>query len=414
MAVEPAGRAEAAPTSRDRASMHRPPMMQNLRVSGPLKRQGNAARYAMSLVPRDLTSSQAARRNIVPAMRTQLILPDGMKLLTRGNYRSRFSDRLWRGAWHRPMPSSNRRWRIVNGAPTWTVLRVGASAPTVAFWVGGHAGQCFRAKTVSMERRNGHWATIAHAPVETARTCLPSRAAPTTSPPAPPPRGWTNVVDDQFNGGGIPSHWSRYSNPYRSGPDNCTDPAHDFVAGGYLHLVESYESSKPAGVDCPYGAGWYTGGLTLPSTAPYNADNQRVTVRFRIVSVGGVVPHYIIPMRRADNAEEDVFESDVLSFGHTFLHYAGGRIRSDPAFSIDVTHWHTVRFTQLDHLVSIYVDNMKTPVWSYHGNATTTPDATQSRHLVLQQECSHVSGCPKGTSGSSDIQVDWITVDNAS
>jgi hypothetical protein len=139
-----------------------------------------------------------------------------------------------------------------------------------------------------------------------------------------------------------------------------------------------------------------------------------VTIRFRIVSVGGVVPHYIVPMRMADNSEEDFFESDVLRYGHTFLHYTHGRIRSTPAYSIDVTRWHTLRFTQLDHVVSAYIDDMTTPAWVYDGPATTTPDAGQWRHVLLQQECSHANGCPKGPSGSSDIQLDWITVDNAS
>jgi hypothetical protein len=412
--VRLAGRAQAAPESRDQASKYYPPLVQNWRVFGPLKRQGNAAQYAIGLLHRGVLPYPVIERkkDIIPAMRTQLILPAGVKLLTRGSYKSRFSDHLWRSYWHRPIPKTNLRWRIIHGAPTWKVLRVGANAPRVAFWVSGKPGQCFQAKTMGLYRRNRRWIRIPDAPVQTARTCLPSPTSTTTTSNTTP--GWTNIVDDQFNSGGIPRHWSPYSNPYRSAPNNCTDPAHDFVSGGYLHLVESYESSKPAGVNCPYGAGWYTGGLTLPYTPPYSASNQRVTVRFRIVSVGGVVPHYIIPMRRADNSEEDFFESDVLSFGHTFLHYAGGRIRSDPAYSIDVTKWHTVRFTQLNHVVSVYVDDMAKPMWRYDGNPTTTPDATQWRHVLLQQECSHANGCPRGTSGSSDIQVDWITVDNAS
>lgn len=414
IAVKLADLARAAPASRGHASTHHSPLMLTLRVVGPLKRRGNAARYAIRLVHRGMMRSGTARRNIVPAMRTQLILPDGMKLLRRGSYSSRFSDRLWRSYWHRPIPDTNLRWRIIRGVPTWRVLKVGASAPRVAFWVRGRSSQCFQAKTIGMYRHDIRWVKILHAPTQTAKACLPSAAGATTATTTTPSRGWTNIVNDQFDGGAIPSHWSRYSNPYGSAPHNCTDPAHVFVANGYLHLLESYESSKPAGAHCPYGAGWYTGGLTLPYTAPYSANDQRVTVRFRIVSVGGVVPHYIIPMRRADNSEEDIFESDVLSFGHTFLHYTGGRIRSDPAYSIDAAQWHTVRFTQLNHVVSVYIDDMKTPVWRYDGNSTATPSATQWRHVLLQQECSHTGGCPKGTSGSSDIQVDWITVDNAS
>jgi hypothetical protein len=222
---------------------------------------------------------------------------------------------------------------------------------------------------------------------------------------------WRTIVNDQFNKRGLPRHWLRYSHPYGSAPNNCTDPAHDYVSGGYLHIVEKYEASKPAGVDCPYGAGWYTGGVSLPEVAPYSVNNQRITVRFRIVSVGGVVPHYIVPMRYADNGEEDFFESDLLTQAHTYLHYSGGRIRSDPGYSINVTRWHTLRFTHFNHIVRAYIDKMRRPVWSYRGNATTTPDAT--RHIVLQQECSHDSGCPKGTSGYSEIQIDWIMVADA-
>src|ERR1700745_3790881 len=54
---------------------------------------------------------------------------------------------------------------------------------------------------------------------------------------------WRTIVNDQFNKRGLPRHWLRYSNPYGSAPNNCTDPAHDYVSGGYLHIVEKYEDS---------------------------------------------------------------------------------------------------------------------------------------------------------------------------
>jgi hypothetical protein len=47
-------------------------------------------------------------------------------------------------------------------------------------------------------------------------------------------------------------------------------------------------------------------------------------------------------------------------------------------------------------------------VWTFSGDATTLPDTL--KHVVLQQECQ--SSCPSGTTGSEDIQIDWITVDN--
>ena len=117
-------------------------------------------------------------------------------------------------------------------------------------------------------------------PWSSATTGTPSASASTQT-------RWRTIVNDQFNKRGLPHHWLRYSHPYGSAPNNCTDPAHDYVSGGYLHIVEKYEASKPVGVECPYGAGWYTGGVSLPEVAPYSVNNQRITVRFRIVSVGG-------------------------------------------------------------------------------------------------------------------------------
>lgn len=265
----------------------------------------------------------------------------------------------------------------------------------------------------------GTTATTTTAPATS--TAPTTTSAPATTTADSP--GWTNVVDDQFDSGGLPSHWIAYHSPYGSLPRNCTSPTHDYVSGGYLHLLESYEPSRPAGVTCPYSAGWYTGGLKLDPSAPYIGNDQRVTLRYRIVSTGGVVSHHIIPMRwptgityvyRQNNGEEDFPETDTLTSARTFLHYVSngsGLQTYSPLYSIDMTQWHTVRFTQLNHTIQVYIDNMTTPVWTYVGNATTIPDVL--RTTVLQQECSHTSGCPSGTTGSEDIEIDWITIDNA-
>lgn len=249
----------------------------------------------------------------------------------------------------------------------------------------------------------------------------PTITTPTTTPA--PSSGWTNVIDDQFNSGGVPSHWILYHGAYGSSPHNCTAPSHDYVADGYLNLVESWEPATPAGASCPYGAGWYTGGMKLEPVSPYLANDQQVTVRYRIVSSGGVVSHNIIPMRWPgsnlaghNNGEEDFLETDSLSSARTFLHYfstsGSGQQVYSPLYSIDLTQWHTVRVTQLNHTISVYSDNLNTPTWTYNGDTTTVPDVL--RTTVLQQECSHSNGCPSGTTGSEDIQIDWITVDNAS
>lgn len=242
------------------------------------------------------------------------------------------------------------------------------------------------------------------------------------SPRVQPTSAWTTVVYDRFSGSKLPRHWRLYRGPYGNAPRNCASPTHDYVSDGYLHLLEKYERSTPAGVSCPYGAGWYTGGMKLDPVVPYVGDDQRVTLRYRIVSRGGVVSHHIIPMRwpakqksrrGTHRGEEDFLDSDTLTGGR-FLVYATGRrgrrIRSSQ-YALRMTRWHTVRITQLSHTVYAYIDDMSKPVWTYQGDSTTIPNVL--RTTVLQQECSHSRGCPTRTTGSEDIQVDWITVDTA-
>jgi hypothetical protein len=244
-----------------------------------------------------------------------------------------------------------------------------------------------------------------------------------SSPHVPSPPGWRNVVDDQFTSSRIPGHWQLYRGPYGNRPHNCTSPTHDYVSDGHLNIVEKYEAAKPAGVSCPYGAGWYTGGLKIDPVAPYIGNDQRVTVRYRVVSRGSVVSNHIIPMRWPANrkavsgmnqGEEDFLDTDTLSGGHFLVYpgqHGGRRIRSS-LYPIRMTRWHTVRLTQFSHRIYAYIDDMTTPVWSYHGDSTTIPDV--QRTTVLQQECTHPHGCPRRTAGSEDIQIDWIKVDTAS
>jgi hypothetical protein len=212
-------------------------------------------------------------------------------------------------------------------------------------------------------------------------------------------------VNDQFDSGGVPSHWSLYDGPYGSGPHNCATPSHATVSGGALHMLFSYQSSG----NC--GAGWYSAGMQVSSA--YGAVDQRVTVRFRVLR-NGADSHFIIPMRWPDTApwptggEEDFCESSVLTGCSTFLHYGSSNSQVYHDFSADLSQWHTIRVQRLNHVVSVYIDDMATPAWVYTGSSTTLPDTV--KRTVLQQECR--SSCPAGTSGSEDLQVDWITIDN--
>jgi hypothetical protein len=238
-----------------------------------------------------------------------------------------------------------------------------------------------------------------------------TRAATATTsgrrPSAPAAAGWVNVVNDQFDSGGVPAHWRRYDGPYGSAPHNCATPSHVSVSGGSMYLLMRHETSGQC------GAGWYTAGMMLDRA--FASVDQRVTVRFRVVS-GGVTGHHIIPMRFPPGApwpqggEEDYCEGSGSSGCHTFLHYgdkASTQVLHRHAF--DLSQWHTVRFERRDHLVKAYVDDLTTPVWTYNGSSRTLPDT--KKQVVLQQEC-RASGCPPGTTGTEDIQIDWITIDN--
>ena len=245
--------------------------------------------------------------------------------------------------------------------------------------------------------------TPAPTPVRTsAPTPSPVRTpAPTTASP-----GWTTIVSDQFNSGGVPSHWTAYDGPYGSGPQNCAAPSQVTVSGGYLHLKMSYLASGGC------GAGWYSGGLALRGLSTVD---QRITVRFRVVDVGSITSHMVIPMRWVDNdalwpagGEEDYFEGDSTGGMNTYLHYGSRNSQIySPTYRVDLTQWHTIQTTRRDHVVTVSVDGVS---WTYSGSASTLPDTL--KHVVLQQECQS-NGCPAGTTGSEDIQIDWLTVENA-
>ena len=106
--------------------------------------------------------------------------------------------------------------------------------------------------------------------------------------------------------------------------------------------------------------------------------------------------------------EEDYCEGDSLSGCDTFLHYSSSNQQVYHPYSFSLAQWHTIRVQRLNHVVMVFIDDLSTPQWSYTGSSATLPDTV--KRVVLQQECQ--SSCPTGTSGSEDIQIDWITIDN--
>ena len=107
--------------------------------------------------------------------------------------------------------------------------------------------------------------------------------------------------------------------------------------------------------------------------------------------------------------EEDFCESDTAAGCDTFLHYSSSNRQNYHSYSVNLSQWHTLRFERLNHVVSAYIDNLASPVWTFRGDSNTLPDTL--KHVVLQQECQSAS-CPSGTTGTEDIQIDWITVEN--
>jgi hypothetical protein len=233
--------------------------------------------------------------------------------------------------------------------------------------------------------------------------------------------GWNTVVDDQFDRDGpVPSHWRLYHGPYDSPPYNCPAPSHAYVSGGAMHMIMSYERAKPSGVSCPYGPGWYTGGMQLD--AAYQSIDQVIELRYRVVNTDRthVSSHRNIPMHFGaaqspswpHGGEVDYCEGERLTSCHTFLHYFGTS-RNDqitsPVYVFNLARWNTLRVERRKHTIRVYING--TLDWIYKGNATTLPDVAQ--RAVLQQEC-QAGGCPSSSFAGQkeDIQIDWIKIQN--
>jgi hypothetical protein len=238
-------------------------------------------------------------------------------------------------------------------------------------------------------------------PTATPQATATPRPSPTQPAPTPPPGGpgWRMVVNDQFNSGGVPGHWNIYTGLLSN--RTWTERSHVTVSGGALHMLMAYRQNGH------HGAGWYSSGLALNQ---HHTVDARITVRFRVVP-NGVQSHRIIPMRWPTNGgpaagEEDYCESNGYDQCMTFLHYGSNQIFRQHTF--DQRQWHTIRTERRGDTVRVYIDNLTTPVWTYNGNATTLPRTP--KRVVLQQEC-QPPRCPGPSSGTEEIQVDWITVE---
>ena len=231
-------------------------------------------------------------------------------------------------------------------------------------------------------------------------------ASPSTSTAIPTPvasiASWKTVVDDKFDGD-LPSHWTLYQGPYKSGAQNCATPSHTTIHDGALDMLFAYEAKGIC------GPGWYSSGLAITG---FSSIDSRVTVRFRVVETGGVAAHRIIPMRWPDDAtkwpaagEEDYCEGILLSGCSTVIHFDPTNQQESHQSDLDLTAWHTIAVERRQHVVTVQIDDGL--VWTYAGSETTLPGTL--KHVVLQQECQKT--CPSGTTGTEDILIDFVKVE---
>ena len=238
------------------------------------------------------------------------------------------------------------------------------------------------------------------------------------------------MVDDQFNTDGVvPSHWMLYNNfysahPYGSATPNCVSPQQVSVSAGYLRLTMEWKTGVCRTWSPVTFTGWWTAGMALDRSQVASSNDGRVTMRWRVVS-NGVVSHRVIPMRWPDggsagDGEQDFCEGHDNMGCYSFIHYGGAsNYQIYRRFAVDLTQWHTWRFEQANHELRAYVDDLTKPVWTC--TATSSPACNSTsimdtlRHVVLQQECAAANTtCPPQSSGTEQIQVDWIQVQNPS
>ena len=244
--------------------------------------------------------------------------------------------------------------------------------------------------------------------------------------------GWTNVIDTDFNSSGaLPYPWQAYNFANSRPSAGYYLPSHVVVSGGIATLRQEYEASGPARNSYygSNGAGWYQGTIYATAPGPWNSIDHRTTFRMRILSENGITSHRNLPMRwpligtQPAAGEENYLESDPVLLPpvggkqqpYAFVHFGSGEqpirgvnfeVLDWP--TVDFSQWHTYRVERRNHQIRIWIDDLTTPVVQQQWSSRELPD-TQKVPVFQQENANFVP--PAGTTGSEEIQIDWITVD---
>ena len=244
--------------------------------------------------------------------------------------------------------------------------------------------------------------------------------------------GWTNVIDTDFSSSGaLPYPWQAYNFANSQPSAGYYLPSHVVVSGGIATLRQKYEASGPAR-NWYYGsngAGWYQGTIYAPAPGPWNSIDHRTTFRMRILSTNGITSHRNLPLRwpltgtQPAAGEENYLESDPvlappvgsMQQPYAFFHFGSGAqsvryVNFDVLDwpMVDFSQWHTYRVERRNHQIRIWIDDLTTPVVQQQWSSWELPD-TQKVPVFQQENANYVP--PAGTTGSEEIQIDWITVD---
>jgi hypothetical protein len=248
--------------------------------------------------------------------------------------------------------------------------------------------------------------------------------------------GWTPQVNADFSS--LPDGhwfvgWCKYAGFEHVFKQSYFDQSHVYIQGGLLHLVSKWDDALNNGA----GA-WGSAGFGIYGTAscpagtppyPYSASNHRITLRMRVVDnrAGAVTMGHRNVVSWPDLAggvgngywlygEEDMLESQgAFDNASMFLHYSANGVAAQEAWrypaTLDLGNWHVYRFQRLNNVVSIFIDDMVTPIHSYEGIATS--ETANARTWRFELQMNHPGGTPPKNADYEDWQIASILIEKS-